>query len=618
VPTVTISRGTQTIKMGLDLVYAMRGAGNIGQANGQFSFNRSVTQRYPLRGINASDGSEVADLLLGAPGSGLVDWNDTYYRTWPYAGIFIQTDWKLRRNLTVNLGLRYDVQFPFVERWNRVNNGFDLTAKSPVSDQVLAAWAINKAAYDANPANKFPYPDPPAVLLGGKTFVQPGGSRRTYNTDWTNLQPRFGLAWVFAPQTVLRTGFGIYHRTVTQGNYTDGFSQQTAYNASPDGGITPSAGLTGPYSLQDPFPNGITQPSGRQLGLLTNVGNGVSFDGTQRVVPRTFQYSLGLQRRMPWSVLLDVSYVGSMTVHDTMAYNLDYLPMNVDLQGLASNTFLTRTVANPFYGILPKNSTNGSSPTIAAEKLYYPYPEFNGITLQTNPWAWYRYDGLQLSAQKRFTGNRSMAGALTLIFSYTFSKTFECNHRLNNWNLNEGCVHEISNYDKPQNLSFSGVWDIPFGKNRHWFNAPNKVIAPIINGWNVNWIFRYTSGIAVGQMNLQYLCASVFAANQDHDHWFNNDPKCYKSLPQYTIRTIPDRFAWLRQMDNPSLSVAASKNFRITERWNFNIRGEAFNVMNKPLYAGPDTTYTDARFGMLPVGQQNFPRLIQLSGKLSF
>jgi hypothetical protein len=71
-------------------------------------------------------------------------------------------------------------------------------------------------------------------------------------------------------------------------------------------------------------------------------------------------------------------------------------------------------------------------------------------------------------------------------------------------------------------------------------------------------------------------------------------------------------------MDNVTVNLAGSKTFAITERWRFNLRGEAFNLLNHPLYGAPDTTYTDARFGMLPVGQQNFPRLIQVSGKISF
>jgi len=290
VPTITTTRGTKTIRFGADLVYAMSGSGSIGQANGQLGFTRYATQQYPLLAGASTVGSGIADLLLGMPGSGFIDWNDTYYRTWPYFGFFVQTDWKVRRNLTLNLGLRYDVQVPFVERWNRVNNGFDFQSVNPASDAVLAAWNRDKAAYDAaNP--RFPYPAPPAALLGGKSFIEPGGSRRTYLTDWQNIQPRIGVAWLFAPNTVLRTGFGIYHRTATQGNYTDGFSQQTPYIRSVNGDVTPDATLTGPYSLQDPFPNGLTAPSGRSLGLLTNVGNGVSFDGAQRLIPRTFQYS---------------------------------------------------------------------------------------------------------------------------------------------------------------------------------------------------------------------------------------------------------------------------------------------------------------------------------------
>ena len=617
VPTVTLTRGTKTIKFGADLVYAMQGTGSIGQANGQFGFTRYATQQYPLYTGSSTNGSGVGDLLLGMPGSGFVDWNDTFYRTWPYFGFFVQNDWKVARNLTLNLGARYDVQVPWVERWNRVNTGFDFHAVNPLSSQVLSVWQQDQAAYNAtNPT--FAYPAPPPALLGGKTFIVPGGPRRTYLTDWQNIQPRVGLAWMFAKDTVLRTGFGLYHATATQANYTDGFSQQTPYIRSTNGDLTPDAALTGPYSLANPFPNGLIQPSGAALGLLTNVGNAVSFDGSQRVIPRTFQYSFGLQRRIWWSVLLDASYVGSITDHVTMADNMDYIPMSDYQVGHVTNSFLNRTVPNPFYGILPSNTTFGASQTITAQYLYYPYPLFNGITMSTNPWGRYRYDSLQLRAEKRFLGNRNLGGALTMIFSYTFSKNFQTVNRLNNWDYAETPVHELVSYDKPQNLSASGVWDLPFGKGRHFFAGANRLVDSAIGGWTVNLIYRYNSGFPIAGMNDVFSCASLLIPDQIHDQWFNNTKSCFKSLPAYTVRTVPDRYPWLRQMDNNTVNLAAAKTFPITDRWRFNLRAEAFNLMNHPLYGAPDTTYTDARFGMLPVGQQNFPRLIQISAKVLF
>jgi len=616
VPSITMTRGTRTIKFGADLVYAMRGSASVGEANGYLDFNRYGTQQYPLHAGNSMDGSGIADLLLGIPGNGHVDWNDTYYRTWPYAGFFVQTDWRLRRNLTLNLGLRYDVQAPFVERWNRVNSGFDLKAVNPLSDAILAVWKQDKAAYDVkNP--RFPYPDVPAALLGGKMFVQPGGSRRTYLTDWQNIQPRIGLAWMFAPKSVLRAGFGIYHRTATQGNYTDGFNQQTPYIRSINGDITPIGALTGPYSLADPFPNGLIAPSGRSVGLLTNVGNAVSFDGAQRVIPRTFQYSVGLQRRVA-SILFDASYVGSITDHDTMSYNTDYVPMSLFLQGQAVPNFLDRVVPNPFLGILPAATTFGSGAVIAAKDLYYSYPLFNGITMSTNPWARYRYDSLQLRAEKRFTGDRTASGALTVVFAYTFSKNFQTANRLNNWDLSETPVHELVSYDKPQNLSLSGVWDLPVGRGRHLLSGANRFVDGAFGGWTMNFIYRYNSGNPVNGMDVVFSCADLLVADQTHNQWFNNSKSCYKSRPSYTLRVAPDRYPWLRQKNNTTVNLAGAKTWNVTERWRFNLRGEAFNLFNHPLYGAPETNYQNARFGMLPVGQQNFPRLIQVSAKVLF
>jgi len=106
--------------------------------------------------------------------------------------------------------------------------------------------------------------------------------------------------------------------------------------------------------------------------------------------------------------------------------------------------------------------------------------------------------------------------------------------------------------------------------------------------------------------------------DQTRDRWWNNDKSCWRSNPSYAFRVVPDRYAWLRQMDNITVNLAASKTFTVTEKWKFQLRAEAFNLMNRPIYRPAPTTYTDARFGMLSMEQQNFPRNVQVSAKLLF
>src|SRR5207237_1940692 len=93
------------------------------------------------------DGSGLATLLLGAPTGGTVDWNESAYLTRPYVGLYVQDDWRIRPSVTINVGLRYDVQIPWLERFNRVNRGFDLTNNTPESDVILATWAANQAGW---------------------------------------------------------------------------------------------------------------------------------------------------------------------------------------------------------------------------------------------------------------------------------------------------------------------------------------------------------------------------------------------------------------------------------------------------------------------------------------
>ncbi|MDQ6706085.1 MAG: TonB-dependent receptor, partial [Acidobacteriota bacterium] len=615
-PSMTQIHGRHVLHFGLEFVYAALGNGGPGRANGEFSFTRQWTQQFASRNRGPLDGNGVADLLLGLPYTGGVDYNDSFYRTWPYYAGFVQDNWKIRPNLTLNLGLRYDIQVPFVERDNRVNAGFDLTAKNPLSDAVLAKWAELKTAYDAgNP--KYPYPDPPAALYGGRLFATPH-NRRPYDTDWTNVQPRLGVAWNFAHQTVLRAGFGIYHRTAPDLNFADGFSQRTSYQNSLNGGLTPSAGLAGPYSLENPFPDGIVAPTGSALGLLTNVGRATSFDGRERPIPRTYQYSIGVQRELPWQMLLDVSYSGSQTVHDMLPVQLDAVDTGQFLKGQADPFYLNRQLPSPFAGILPANSDLGGGDSVTASNLLRPYPLFNGIVMNTNPSARYRYDSLQLQLEKRVLDSTT-TGIVSFLFAYTFSKSFAADHRLNDWDLQEKPVHELSPLDKPRNIAFAGTWDLPIGWGRRWLKDGNRLTGALTNGWAIDWIFTYTSGYPVDKPDANFLCGSYLApGGQTSAHWFNNDPKCYQSRPLYTLRTAEDRFPNIRTPSAPQLNMSGEKTFWLNDRYTLQFRGEAYNLTNTPIFPGPNTNFRDPRFGQLPFQQSNFPRYVQIAAKLVF
>lgn len=613
------TRGRHILHYGVEIVRAAIGSAAFGSANGQFSFDRSWTSQYSIRSTGARDGNGVADLLLGYPSSGFVDYNDTFYRTWPYYAAYIQDTWKVAKKVTVSLGLRYDLQIPFIERYNRVNAGFDFSVKNPLSDQIIANWKLLKKQYDATkPA--YPYPDPPAAIYGGRLFAGKGSSRQPYDTDWTTIQPRVGVAWNFLPKTVMRAGFGIFHRTATQLNQNDGYNQRTYYVASLDGGISPSGGTEakGPYSLENPFPDGITAPSGSSLGYLTNAGRPVMYDGRQRPIPRTYQYSFGLQRELPWNILVEASYVGSQTVHDAMAVDWDNVNLQDFTKGTADPSFLNRRVPNPFFGIVPSDSDLGSSLLVTAYDLRRPYPLFRGITQLTGGWAKYRYDSLQVLAEKRYT-DLSAAGIFTFLLSYSFSKSFAQDHRLNSWNIAEKPIRELSPLDKPHIFALSGLWDLPFGWGRHWGRNVGPLRAAFINSWAVDWIVTYNSGYPVSMPDADFTCSDHRpAGGQTALHWFNNDPKCWKARAPYTLRTAPDVFSGIRNPSAPQLHLSVEKTIWLNDRWSLVLRGESFNVTNTPILPGPNTNYRDPRFGQLPIQQNNFPRYIQVAAKIVF
>jgi hypothetical protein len=631
-PSFNLTRGSHNLRLGFDYKYRIAVGGATGNSEGNFTFTSELTRQASGRSLTNTDQfNGIATVLLGIPTNGSIAYNDTNYRTRPSYGFYAQDDWKLTSRVTINLGLRYDISMAYLERFNRGTSTFDPYAVHPLNDRILAAWRASKAAYDAtNP--RYPYPAVPAAITGRWLFAGVDGQpRRAFDTDYSALAPRIGLAWRIREKTVLRTGFGVFYENLDRNQNQNGYSQSTDYVGSLDGQY-PSACAgpntcltgppTGPYSLVNPFPNGFAIPPGASAGPMVALGNSVSYVPRHYKVPRTYQYSFGFQHQLPKGMVVDLSFSGNKQIYGTFDFDMNWpegaAGLALQNQGIADASFYNTQLPNPFYGILPANSGTGQSTTRSRQQLMQTFAMWGGMSSNIQG-AKYRSEELQLKVEKKVGGENSTGGAFTWIVAWTFGKEYEQNHRITaGWDTTQPLYYEPSNQDKTHSFSFNGVYDLPFGKGRHFANSARGILNHAIGGWRADWILNYVSGYPIGMPNLINFCGEWKAKEQNENSWFNNDPKCFADQPSNTLRTMPDRFASIREHQKPQLNAALTKDFQISERIRLNLRGEGFNITNTPIRTNPSTTRTSADFGKLGFSQKNFPRFFQLAGKVYF
>jgi hypothetical protein len=673
-PSITLTRGKHSLRIGGEIHYEAKGNVAPGDAYGQFTFGNITSQASGHTFLSTETYNGIASLLLGIPTSGDQAINASYYLTRPYYGLYFQDDWKVNSRLTLNIGLRWDVQLPYLERYNRMGSQFNINQVNPLSNQILAAWNADAAAYNAtNP--KYPYPAAPSAIYGVWGFAGLNGlPRRTNLTDWTNGAPRIGFAYRINDKTAIRGGFGVFYQSMTANNNSQtGFSQSTSYQATfdtvndipsacvnPLGGNTCATGApTGPYSLVNPFPVGLTQPQGTSQGALANVGQGSYSFELHYKIPRTYQYSQGIQRQLPGNVLFDVSFAGNYNLYTDSSLDMGHIQgaQGVANQQAAINdgTFFSAQVPNPFQGILPATVSNGVNATIARSSLLNNFPMWGGYSDTDIANEVFRSDAMQMRIEKRAFGDaNSKAGVLTFVFSWTFSKEYSTTCCWgNSWqgttgevlklspngstgtlqtfpmpDYNANMVYAMDSNNKTQEEAFSGVWDLPIGKGKKFANSVIGLSDKILSGWRADWILFYDSGFPVGLPSAVNFCgtwnaqaSTGQAQGQNEFHWFNNNPSCYASFPSNSTATyLPPRFSGnINNPAAPQLNVAIEKNTQFGERYKLQFRAESFNITNTAIRPAPgSTSYTSPVFGILPENQQNFPRLVQLALKLYF
>ncbi len=610
--------------------------GSVGHPNGDFAFGTQNTQYNPLQrntlpGVN--DGFIVGDMLLGYPSSGGVDYNDTLMEGFPIFSFYGQDDWKASRKLTLNIGLRYDVQLGLRERYDRLNRGMCFTCVNPITNSSafqanLVADGPALLAAGINPASL-------STVYGGLEFPGTNGnSKDAYNTDWTNIEPRFGFAYAADDKTVIRGGYGIFYAVGLEGGSNDGFSITTPYVNTTNGGVTP----TNYFASGTPFPTGYETPVGSSLGLLTALGNGASVDFPGRRIPRSQEFSFGIQRELPFQMVLDASYVGNYTDRlRVFVWDNGVMPYSELQQGIANPTLFNQQVPNPYYNVpgIPTSSTCGSNPTISRITLLLPLSQYCGLIGQYNdPLGRQNFNGLEVKLNKRFSNGLSYQA------SYTYSKTMTATGYQNGWPYQDpGLKYEISPQDRTQVFSLTGEWQVPIGKGSQWIGTnAHGVVGALINGWRVNGIFIAQTGFPVSlDTGVYYNCNHSFTPNGGptlSNYIYNNYSNgnalgCWSSIPQYGLMNLPNQISTLRQPSIPNLDLSVHKEFSVTETARLQFRAEALNLTNSVLFPGPDNnpgdgpavrqsngTYTG--FGTVNLYQQNFPRVVQLSLKLLF
>jgi hypothetical protein len=244
-----------------------------------FDFSNTMTVGPDPTNPTSGTGDGFASFMSGAGSSGYTGFNAFPAPTKYFLGGYFQDDWKVRPNLTLNLGLRYEVQTPVRERHNE-QAYFDYRALNPVS------IAVGRPVF-------------------GQIVYSSPGSRDLYNTNWNDISPRLGFSYSLTPKLVMRGGFGLFYSTNLLGaGPNPGYSQSTNWTATLDG-LTPYQPLTSAFST------GILPVTGSSLGGLTNVGLGGGGINPHRPDPLVKQFMLGFQYAFTTDNLIDLSYVGN-------------------------------------------------------------------------------------------------------------------------------------------------------------------------------------------------------------------------------------------------------------------------------------------------------------------
>ena len=523
---------------------------------------------------NSSSGFAMASLLLGAPNTASVHATLPLDRRAAYIAWFVQDDWKVTRDLTINLGLRWEAHTPRIDVRNR-QNGFNTTEINPVSGT------------------------PGVVTFAGLN----GLGEHVYNGDWNNYGPRIGLAWkpFGLKRTVLRSGFGLFYGPPLEGsNNTSAGFETTGSFSSPDNGITP------PFLLRNGFPGGASSANlGPGYGAVP-VGAAVIFSPTflqaDRQLGYSEQWNLTIQQDLGWDTVLEAGYLG------VEGHRLPGPDTNIN------------QVPPALMG--PGNA-----------QIHRPFPQFGNVSMVAPMWGNSNYQSLNIKVEKRFThGLNFLANYTWSKFIDDVPASFELgassgagtSNELQNY-YNRKAEKALSGNDVPQRFVLSSAYELPIGKGKRWL--ANGFGSSVIGGWTLSLITVVQHGAPM-ELVTQTNSTNAFTpgpqrVNVLHDpnlqgdqrsvsKWF--DPTAVAAPLAYTFGNSSRSLVWTPGVVD--LSASLLKNFKIRDRFNVQIRADALNFPNHANFMPPGNALGAANFGV--IGAARDARIMQLGLRMDF
>lgn len=585
---VTWVRGRHSTKAGFDYTFQTFNVFRPERPSGFYDFGRAFTQGPDPVTASATAGYGVATFLLGVPTGGSFSLDPSLATSQRFYGWYFQDDWKIRRNVTLNLGIRYEYQTPWNDRFDQLGY-FDPDFTDPLTKQ---KGLLRFTGRDGNP-------------------------RYQSDPDKNNFAPRVGVAWQFRKSMVFRAGYGLFYFPGSGGigagasDLGSGFLAQTSVflGDPPPAPNTPPAGA----SLARPFQAGFFVPPS------TGVGSSIGTAFREWVTPYNQHWNANIQYMIARDLLVEAAYVGSRG--QRIWVNRDRTA--VSTQFLSLGTALDDLVPNPYFGVIPTGSLSVAQ--VRRSQLLKPFNHYTGVSRFRDAVGDSVYHGFTLRADK------SMGHGLSLQAAYTVSKLIDdvqerFGGRTNFIDPNNLRIsRSVGEYDRPQFLVFNYIYELPWGQGRRWISR--GVAGRVVGNWQLSGITMFGKGFPIvitGPNNTRLPGVSATAlrvkspilpeGQQSIDGWF--DPGAFGPAPTFSLgndsRTQPN----LRAPGIKTFDLGLSRSQRIRERMNLQFRAEFFNAFNTPQFNEPNGSVTATNFGQIT--SAGGARQIQMGLRLSY